>query len=353
MLQQTPLIDCHRQDGAKLVDFSGWEMPIHYGSQVEEHHQVRTHAGLFDVSHMTLVDISGPDQAAYLKRLLANDIGRLDVGRALYTAMLNVEGGIIDDLIVYRREQNYRLVVNCATKEKDAAWMRQHAEGFDVAVETPSDYAIIAVQGPASRKMLSAVLAEADVADLEALRPFSFFERESAMFARTGYTGESGFECIVRASEGVELWQSLRQAGASPIGLGARDTLRLEAGMNLYGQDLDETVCPAAANLSWTVVTKGRDFIGQDAMAAHATSHERQIGVQLIGKGVLRAGYRLFLDDDAVGVVTSGAFSPTLARGIGLARVRTSSKTLEVEIRGKRQAVEVVSLPFVPRGQFD
>ena len=353
MLQQTPLIDCHRQDGAKLVDFSGWEMPIHYGSQVEEHHQVRTHAGLFDVSHMTLVDISGPDQAAYLKRLLANDIGRLDVGRALYTAMLNVEGGIIDDLIVYRREQNYRLVVNCATKEKDVAWMRQHAEGFDVAVETPSDYAIIAVQGPASRKMLSAVLAEADVADLEALRPFSFFERESAMFARTGYTGESGFECIVRASEGVELWQSLRQAGASPIGLGARDTLRLEAGMNLYGQDLDETVCPAAANLSWTVVTKGRDFIGQDAMAAHATSHERQIGVQLIGKGVLRAGYRLFLDDDAVGVVTSGAFSPTLARGIGLARVRTSSKTLEVEIRGKRQAVEVVSLPFVPRGQFD
>ncbi len=353
MLQQTPLIDCHRQDGAKLVDFSGWEMPIHYGSQVEEHHQVRTHAGLFDVSHMTLVDISGPDQAAYLKRLLANDIGRLDVGRALYTAMLNVEGGIIDDLIVYRREQNYRLVVNCATKEKDVAWMRQHAEGFDVAVETPSDYAIIAVQGPASRKMLSAVLAEADVADLEALRPFSFFERESAMFARTGYTGESGFECIVRASEGVELWQSLRQAGASPIGLGARDTLRLEAGMNLYGQDLDETVCPAAANLSWTVVTKGRDFIGQDAMAAHATSHERQIGVQLIGKGVLRAGYRLFLDDDAVGVVTSGAFSPTLTRGIGLARVRTSSKTLEVEIRGKRQAVEVVSLPFVPRGQFD
>ncbi len=353
MLQQTPLIDCHRQDGAKLVDFSGWEMPIHYGSQVEEHHQVRTHAGLFDVSHMTLVDISGPDQAAYLKRLLANDIGRLDVGRALYTAMLNVEGGIIDDLIVYRREQNYRLVVNCATKEKDVAWMRQHAEGFDVAVETLSDYAIIAVQGPASRKMLSAVLAEADVADLEALRPFSFFERESAMFARTGYTGESGFECIVRASEGVELWQSLRQAGASPIGLGARDTLRLEAGMNLYGQDLDETICPAAANLSWTVVTKGRDFIGQDAMAAHATSHERQIGVQLIGKGVLRAGYRLFLDDDAVGVVTSGAFSPTLARGIGLARVRTSSKTLEVEIRGKRQAVEVVSLPFVPRGQFD
>ena len=353
MLQQTPLIDCHRQDGAKLVDFSGWEMPIHYGSQVEEHHQVRTHAGLFDVSHMTLVDISGPDQAAYLKRLLANDIGRLDVGRALYTAMLNVEGGIIDDLIVYRREQNYRLVVNCATKEKDVAWMRQHAEGFDVAVETLSDYAIIAVQGPASRKMLSAVLAEADVADLEALRQFSFFEREGAMFARTGYTGESGFECIVRASEGVELWQSLRQAGASPIGLGARDTLRLEAGMNLYGQDLDETICPAAANLSWTVVTKGRDFIGQDAMAAHATSHERQIGVQLIGKGVLRAGYRLFLDDDAVGVVTSGAFSPTLARGIGLARVRTSSKTLEVEIRGKRQAVEVVSLPFVPRGQFD
>ena len=160
MLQQTPLIDCHRQDGAKLVDFSGWEMPIHYGSQVEEHHQVRTHAGLFDVSHMTLVDISGPDQAAYLKRLLANDIGRLDVGRALYTAMLNVEGGIIDDMIVYRREQNYRLVVNCATKEKDVAWMRQHAEGFDVAVETPSDYAIIAVQGPASRKMLSAVLPE-------------------------------------------------------------------------------------------------------------------------------------------------------------------------------------------------
>ena len=353
MLQQTPLIECHRQDGAKLVDFSGWKMPIHYGSQVEEHHQVRNHAGLFDVSHMTLVDVSGPDQMVYLKRLLANDIDRLDEGRALYTAMLNAEGGIIDDLIVYRRENDYRLVVNCATKEKDVAWMRQHAEAFDVSVETPSDYAIIAVQGPESRKVLSAVLPERDAAALGALKPFSFFEREGALFARTGYTGESGFECIVDASEGVALWQSLRQAGASPIGLGARDTLRLEAGMNLYGQDLDETVCPAAANLSWTVVTKDRDFIGQDAMATHPTSRERQIGVQLVGKGVLRAGYPLFSGDEAVGVVTSGAFSPTLACGIGLARVRSSSKTLEVEIRGKRQAVEVVPLPFVPRGQFN
>ena len=353
MLQQTPLICCHRQDGAKLSDFSGWEMPIHYGSQVEEHHQVRNHAGLFDVSHMTLVDVSGPDQAAYLKRLLANDIGGLDVGRALYTAMLNAEGGIIDDLIVYRRERDYRLVVNCATKQKDVAWMRKHAEGFDVVVETPSDYAIIAVQGPESRKLLSAALAEADVAALRALKPFSFFEGEGALFARTGYTGESGFECIVGASEGVELWQSLRQAGASPIGLAARDTLRLEAGMNLYGQDLDETVCPAAANLSWTVVTKDRDFIGQDAMATHATSRERQIGVQLVGRGVLRAGYHLFSGDEAVGVLTSGAFSPTLARGIGLARVSTPSKILEVEIRGKRQRVEVVSLPFVPRGQLN
>ncbi|NDG93983.1 MAG: glycine cleavage system protein T, partial [Gammaproteobacteria bacterium] len=190
MLQQTPLIECHRQDGAKLVDFSGWEMPIHYGSQVEEHHQVRNHAGLFDVSHMTLVDVSGPDQAVYLKRLLANDIDRLDEGRALYTAMLNAEGGIIDDLIVYRREKDYRLVVNCATKEKDVAWMRQHAEAFDVSVETPSDYAIIAVQGPESRKVLSAVLSDRDVAALGALKPFCFFEREGALFARTGYTGE-------------------------------------------------------------------------------------------------------------------------------------------------------------------
>ncbi|MEL0092579.1 MAG: glycine cleavage system aminomethyltransferase GcvT [Pseudomonadales bacterium] len=351
-LRHTPLIDCHRQDGAKLVDFSGWEMPIHYGSQIEEHHQVRQNVGLFDVSHMTVVDVAGADAEAYLSRLLSNNVTKVPVGKAVYSAMLNHDGGILDDLIVYRLATGFRLVVNCATREKDLDWMRLQAASFEVSIETPEDYVILAVQGPNSLKVLRQVLVDAESQLAAKLKPFECFVSGSRLIARTGYTGESGFECIVDAADGIELWQSLRRAGAAPIGLGARDTLRLEAGMNLYGQDMDEETCPSAANLSWTVALDDRAFIGRAGLSDHPRRDARQIGVKLIGRGVLRSGYPLVEGDEVVGVMTSGAFSPTLECGIGLARIDREVASLAVEIRGKRQPVEVMTLPFVPRGQF-
>lgn len=352
MLLQTPLIACHREDGAKLVDFSGWEMPIHYGSQIEEHHQVRQNVGLFDVSHMTVVDVSGVDAEAYLGRLLSNNVIKAPVGKAVYSAMLNDDGGILDDLIVYRLLNGFRLVVNCATREKDLNWMKRQAKPFEVSIETPEDYVILAVQGPKSLEALNQVLSESESQSASRLKPFECFVSGSRLIARTGYTGESGFECIVEASDGINLWKSLRRAGAAPIGLGARDTLRLEAGMNLYGQDMDEEICPSAANLTWTVALDDRAFIGREGLSIHPRRNDRQIGVKLVGRGVLRSGYRLIDGDEVVGVVTSGAFSPTLECGIGLARIEREVTALAVEIRGKKQPVEVVSLPFVPRGSF-
>ncbi len=354
MLKKTCLNLCHIEAGGKMVDFGGWEMPIHYGSQLDEHLWVRASAGMFDVSHMTVIDLVGPDVKPFLRKLLANDVERLKTsGQALYSAMLNPAGGVLDDLIVYRLAEGYRLVVNCATREKDLAWIKACAEAFEVVVATPPNLSILAVQGPSALSVLSSVLDSAQVNLLSRLAVFESGFAGDWFFARTGYTGEQGAEIVLPNADAPGLWQALLASGVRPIGLGARDTLRLEAGMNLYGSDMDEGVSPLACNMAWTVVHNDRDFIGEAAVQAAraARVQPRLIGVMLKERGVLRAQYPVYSGDARVGVLTSGAFSPTLQCGIGFARVSAVTQPLFVEIRGKQLPLEPVSLPFVRHGK--
>ena len=354
MLKKTCLNSCHIEAGGKMVDFGGWEMPIHYGSQLDEHLWVRASAGMFDVSHMTVIDLVGPDVKPFLRKLLANDVERLKTsGQALYSAMLNPAGGVLDDLIVYRLAEGYRLVVNCATREKDLAWIEACAEAFEVVVATPPNLSILAVQGPSALSVLSSVLDSAQVNLLSRLAVFESGFAGDWFFARTGYTGEQGAEIVLPNADAPGLWQALLASGVRPIGLGARDTLRLEAGMNLYGSDMDEGVSPLACNMAWTVVHNDRDFIGEAAVQAAraARVQPRLIGVMLKERGVLRAHYPVYSGDARVGVLTSGAFSPTLQCGIGFARVSAVTQPLFVEIRGKQLPLEPVSLPFVRHGK--
>lgn len=349
--KRTGLYQRHVDLGARIVDFSGWDMPVHYGSQIEEHHRVRHAWGVFDVSHMTVVDIGGTDATAYLRWLLCNDVQKLAVGRAQYTAMLNADGGIVDDLIVYRRDEGYRLIVNAGTREKDLAWLSAHAEAYPVTV-TERDLAILAIQGPDSRSKLPAVLSELGVA-LPELRPFTMAEQAEFMVARTGYTGEQGFEIVLPEDRAVVLWDALIKQGCSPVGLGARDTLRLEAGMNLYGQDMDETVRPAEANMSFVVDLddNARQFLGRDAVAAD-TAEREMIGVIMTDRGVLRAHQVVAAGGHEVGELCSGVYSPTLEHAIGFARVSKDREgPLSVRIRNREIPLKQVHLPFVRNGQ--
>lgn len=273
MLNETVLAPLHREIGGKMVDFGGWDMPLHYGSQVEEHQKVRTDAGMFDVSHMTVVDVTGAGAKTFLQYVLANDVAKLTKnGKALYSGMLNHEGGVVDDLIVYLMEWGYRVVVNCATREKDLAWMVEHAKGFEVALNERDDLAMIAVQGPAAREKTAQILPELltmdlDIfqgADVAALGDVTFF------VARTGYTGEDGYEIMLPTSDADAFWRALMAVGVAPCGLGARDTLRLEAGMNLYGHEMDDNTSPLVANMAWTIAwqPEERNFIGREAISA-------------------------------------------------------------------------------------
>ncbi len=357
MLQRTPLYDAHRSAGARMVPFAGWEMPLHYGSQLEEHHAVRRQAGMFDVSHMNQMDLAGPQAEAFLRMLLPNDVARLAEGQALYTCMLNEQGGILDDLIVYRLASGrYRLVANAATREPDLAWIRAHLHDWDARLEPRPDLAMIAVQGPRARE---AVLDRAEPGErqlLEALAPFHAAELPSGwLVGRTGYTGEDGFEIMLPAGAAPELWARLRAAGVRPAGLGARDTLRLEAGMLLYGQDMDESVTPLESGLGWTVVwdPAERAFIGREALEAQRSSGPRRglVGLLPEGRAIPRAGCAVHLPTGS-GVVTSGTFSPTLQRGIALARVPAGVEdAVEVEIRGRRVPARVVKPRFVRHGK--
>jgi len=354
MLKKTCHNSCHIDAGGKMVDFGGWEMPIHYGSQLDEHHWVRESAGMFDVSHMTVIDILGLEAKPFLRKLLANDVDRLKAsGQALYSAMLNHEGGVLDDLIVYRLTEGYRLVVNCATREKDLAWIRACSEAFEVVVATPAQLSILAVQGPEALSILQSVLDPAQARLLSQLAVFESGFVGDWFFARTGYTGEQGAEIILPNAGAEALWQALLAGGVRPIGLGARDTLRLEAGMNLYGNDMDEGVSPLACNMAWTVVHNDRNFIGEAAVQAAraARVQPRLIGVILKERGVPRVHYPVYSGDACVGALTSGAFSPTLQSGIGFARVSATTQPMFVEIRGKRLPLEPVSLPFVRHGK--
>ena len=368
MTRKTPLNDAHRALGAKMVDFGGWDMPLHYGSQVDEHHQVRRDAGMFDVSHMTVVDLhadgGGDGVRDFLRRLLANSVDKLKVpGKALYTCMLDERGGIIDDLIVYRMDGgHYRLVVNAGTREKDLAWIRRHAPA-GVEVREREDLAIVAVQGPTARERVRGLLGEEDAGRAGKLARFSAAEvtaRDGTplFVARTGYTGEDGFEIVVPADRAAALWQSLLDAGVRPAGLGARDTLRLEAGMNLYGQDMDDTVSPYEAALAWTVaLDEGRDFIGRDVLEQQKASGAPRQMVALVmdEKGVLRHGQKV-LTPHGEGEILSGTFSPTLSKAIAFARVPAGdlppgSDGVRVDIRGREVPVRVVRFPFVRDGQ--
>lgn len=361
MTLKTLLNETHRSLGAKMVDFGGWDMPIHYGSQIDEHHLVRNAAGMFDVSHMTVVDLKGARTREFLRHLLANSIDKVKVtGKALYSCMLNAQGGVIDDLIVYfLADDFFRMVVNASTREKDLAWIRQHAAAFDVEVVEREDLAIIAVQGPQARALVAGLVAESDRAALDKLGRFAALDVTATdgtplFVARTGYTGEDGYEVLLPQSAVVAFWNALIAAGVKPAGLGARDTLRLEAGMNLYGQDMDEAVSPYEAALSWTVtLDEGRDFIGRPVLEAQkAAGNARQmIGIVMDEKGVLRHGQKV-LTANGEGEILSGTFSPTLGKAIAFARVPAGEASdVRVDIRGKEVPVRVVKFPFVRDGQ--
>ncbi len=358
MAKRTALYEQHRAMGGKLVDFAGWEMPLHYGSQLEEHHVVRRGAGMFDVSHMTVVDLRGARVRQFLQHVLANDVGRLQLpGKALYSCMLNERGGVIDDLIVYfLEEQWFRMVVNAATRDKDLAWLTKQAAPFDVTLTERDDLAMIAVQGPQARALAGACMSPAQAAVAAGLELFFGAEAEGLFVARTGYTGEDGFELMVPVEAASALWQALAAAGVRPCGLGARDTLRLEAGMNLYGTDMDEETTPLESGLTWTVAWNPpeREFIGRAALEAQrdAGVARRLVGLVLRDKGVLRGHQRVVVAGVGEGETTSGTFSPTLGVGIALARVPAGTGAeCQVDVRGRLLSADVVRPPFVRNGQ--
>ncbi|KRW67246.1 glycine cleavage system aminomethyltransferase GcvT [Stutzerimonas nitrititolerans] len=357
MGQRTPLYDQHLALGAKMVDFGGWDMPLHYGSQVEEHHQVRRDCGVFDVSHMTVVDVAGAQAKAYLQRLLANDVARLaQVGKALYSAMLNEQGGVIDDLIVYVTDEGYRLVVNASTRDKDLAWMRAQASGFEVRIDERADLAMLAIQGPQARTRMMDLVTQPRAALIQELKPFQGLAAGDWFIGRTGYTGEDGLEIILPAEQAPDFFSELVGAGISPIGLGARDTLRLEAGLNLYGQDMNEEVSPLAANMGWTIAWEPaeRAFVGRGALEEQRERSEQPklVGLVLEERGVLRAHQVVRVNGIGEGEITSGSFSPTLGKSIALARVPANTgERAEVEIRNKWYPVRVVQPTFVRHGK--
>ena len=361
MTEKTVLNATHRAHGARMVDFGGWDMPINYGSQIEEHHAVRRDAGMFDVSHMTVVDLHGARTREFLRQLLANSVDKLKLtGKALYSCMLNEQGGVIDDLIVYFfDEAHFRLVVNASTREKDLAWIGQQAQAFGVEVKERPDFAMIAVQGPNARAKMLGLLHEVDRPRIEKLGKFAAAAAQGPhgmplFVARTGYTGEDGFEIIVPNEHAVALWESLTAAGVVPAGLGARDTLRLEAGMNLYGQDMDETVSPWEANLGWTIaLDEGRAFIGRAALEQQKAAGVPRVMVGLVldDKGVLRHGQKV-LTANGDGEILSGSFSPTLNKAVAFARIPAGAAgDVRVDIRGREIPVRLVKYPFVRDGK--
>lgn len=359
MSKHTPLYDEHIKVKAKIVDFSGWQMPIHYGSQIEEHHQVRQDAGVFDVSHMTVVDIKGEEAKEFLRYVLANDVARLMTpGKALYSCMLNDKGGIIDDLIVYLiHDQFYRMVVNAATREKDLSWLNEHAKSFKVSLKQRDDLVMIAVQGPNARSKTNPLLPASIQTKLTELKPFQSIIQEDSLIARTGYTGEDGYEMILPCDQGIELWDALLTHGVKPCGLGARDTLRLEAGLNLYGTDMDETTTPFESNLAWTIAfePQDRNFIGRKSLEQQKEEgiQRKLVGLVLEEPGVLRNHQKVRLPSNKMGEITSGSFSPSLYKSIALARVPAdNSQHCEVEIRGKWLKAKMVKPPFVRQGQI-
>ena len=358
MGKKTCLYEKHLESGGKIVDFAGWEMPVNYGSQIEEHNFVRSSAGVFDVSHMTIVDVGGLDAEKYLRFLLANDIAKLTThGQALYSAMLNHDGYVLDDLIVYRMRNGYRLVVNCATREKDLRWLIQNSDGFRVSIEEKPRLAILAINGPDSISKCCKLVSSEHAKRITELKYFQGTDLGEWFVARTGYTGELGLEFIIPAEDAPDFWTRLLELGVKPIGLGARDTLRLEAGMNLYGQDMDELTSPLSANMERTIAydPPNREFIGRPALIAHNELRKAGkipvlVGLTLESRGVLRAGQKVSTELGE-GLITSGGFSPTLKHSIALARIPSNSLSCKVELRGLTTALRIVEPNFVRFGK--
>ena len=357
MLKATPLNAIHRAAGARMVDFGGWDMPVNYGSQIEEHHAVRRDAGMFDVSHMRVVDLEGAGAREFLRLALANNVDKLTVpGKALYSCLLRDDGGVLDDLIVYfLREDFFRLVVNAGTADKDIAWLKKllavHVPGL--SLEPRTDLAMIAVQGPNARSKLWQVLPGSEAATA-ALKPFSAVAFGDVFIARTGYTGEDGFEVVLPTGWAAPIWEKLVAAGVRPCGLGARDTLRLEAGMNLYGQDMDEAVTPLESGLGWTVdLASARDFVGKAALVAKPPARDLR-GLLLVDKGGVLRAHQLVHTAHGDGEITSGTFSPTLAASIALARLPAAVQpgdVVRVIVRDRELAARVVKPPFARNGK--
>ena len=359
MGSKTPLFDQHQQAGSRIVDFGGWDMPLHYGSQKCEHHAVRQNAGVCDVTHMTIGDRGGARAREFLQYLVANDVAKLrNYGKALYTAMLNTDGGVIDDLIIYLiADDEYRLIVNAATRVKDLAWIREQAGPYEVTVRERAELAMLAVQGPNARGLAAPCIDAAYRDAALALKPFNGLQAGDVFIARTGYTGEDGWEICVPAADAPAIWDRLLAAGVEPCGLGARDTLRLEAAMNLYGTDMDGTVSPLEAGLGWPIAwdPADRDFIGRAATQALHDSVDRKrfVGLLLEDPGVLRNHQKVVVEGVGEGEVTSGGFSPTIGKSIALARVPAGDyDRAQVEVRGKMLNVRIVKTPFVRNGQI-
>ena len=354
-MQRTPLHKTHVALGARMVDFGGWSMPLCYGSQISEHHAVRRGAGIFDVSHMAILDIRGGEARSFLRRVLANDVGELqDPGKALYSCMLREDGGILDDLIVYwLGGERFRIISNAATRAKNLFWLRGAANGIAVEIIQRKDLAILAVQGPQARKIVAESVSHGE--KCLALEPFFSAQVGSYMVARTGYTGEDGFEIMLPAEIAPLFWGTLMEHGVVPCGLGARDTLRLEAGLNLYGADMDENVSPLLCGLKWTVALgNDRDFIGRQALQRQLDVGltEKQAGLILQGKGVLRAGYATRTSFGG-GTLTSGSYSPSLDCSIALARVPVDAAGLcEEKSRERWHDARIVKPPFVRHGKI-
>lgn len=362
-LKRTPLYGQHRQLGARLVEFGGWEMPVQYSSILQEHRAVRTHAGLFDVSHMGEFSVQGPGAPAFLQHLVPNDISRLALNQALYTQLCRPDGGVVDDLLVYHlAAYTYMLVVNAGTIDKDFAWVQQHSQGYEVELKDQSSATgLLALQGPDAQ----AILQTLTQVDLSAIAYYhcapGVVGRVNCLLSRTGYTGEDGFELYCSAEEVVDLWQDLLAVSngyrVQPAGLGARDTLRLEAAYCLYGHELDDATNPLEAGLGWTVKLAKGDFIGQAALARMKAQglKRKLVGVEMVERGVCRGGYAIYDGERQIGVLTSGAPSPTLNKNIGLGYIESGQTapgtSVQIDIRGHRAGAQIVALPFYKRAK--
>lgn len=359
-LKRTPLYPVYK-DQARLVPFAGWEMPVQFSGIKAEHEAVRTQVGIFDVSHMGEVEISGPDAFALVQKLTTNDVSKLEIGRIQYTLMCQPDGGTVDDLLLYRTgEQSYLLVLNAGNIEKDVRWIEKHQTGNVTVNNISEETALIAIQGPLAQQ----VLQKRTTVDLNEIKPFSFLKDVDidgipALVSRTGYTGEDGFELYFSAQSAPAMWKKLLEAGQPegivPCGLGARDTLRFEARLPLYGQELSETISPLEAGLGFAVKLDKGDFIGREALAQQKASGvpRKLVGLQMIDRGIPRTHYPVYIGEERIGEITTGTQSPTLKKNIGLALIKSDfakiGQHVEVEIRGKRLKAEVIKTPFYRR----